>query len=177
MALPVQGIFGAPWAGGRQGRPQACLMSWGLDGGPSLGSLTGDRTRGQPLEPLISWLTHVLLIAINTQENSSIPTSHVTTTATRLADTVTGRALCAMAPNYPLAALPITRWQPPQPCHSHLAPPPSPGRCKSPYCLPLWQCLVCGDQCYCPLSSKASDGCHLPHTCFSHHLLTGKHKL
>lgn len=69
-------------------------MSWGLDGGPSLGSLMGDRTRGQPLEPLISWLTHVLLIAINTQENSSIPTSHVTTTATRLADTVTGRALC-----------------------------------------------------------------------------------
>lgn len=58
-----------------------------------------------------------------------------------------------------------------------LGPTSQPWACESPYCHPLWQCLFCGDQCYCPLSSKASDECHLPHTCCSHHLLTGKHKL
>lgn len=33
----------------------------------------GDSTRGLPPEVLISWLALGLLIAINTQENSSIP--------------------------------------------------------------------------------------------------------
>lgn len=100
MSLPVLG-------GGRAGVAQARSCHRALAAG-SPRAPTGDSTRGLRPEVLISWLALALLIAINTQENSSIPTRRVASTALRMADSVTGQAPCAVAPNYPSAALQLT---------------------------------------------------------------------